>query len=200
MTLRLILVGLVTSMGLELPSGRDVSSWAESGRAWADARFTDLPAPSVEVVPAIESADLDPAPGPVIVAAARCIQPDADRVFDAVSEGMAADFASDRAVTVAGIPASAADSDATVAESGMPAVGLPEGEELATAYAPGVEDAPAEAAGPASGDEPTEAAAAEDDAPSRADRLSSAVRMTREVVHAWAALIQDSAEEAGPAR
>src|SRR5262249_41667144 len=34
MGLRLALVGLVASLGLDLPSGRDVDRWAESGRTW----------------------------------------------------------------------------------------------------------------------------------------------------------------------
>ena len=38
MTLRIMLMGLVASLGFELPSGADVSGWAKAGAAWARRR------------------------------------------------------------------------------------------------------------------------------------------------------------------
>ena len=48
MTLRIMLVGLVASMGYDLPSGPDLSCWAQAGRDWVHARMTDLTGSVVE--------------------------------------------------------------------------------------------------------------------------------------------------------
>ena len=183
MTLRLILVGLVTSMGLELPSHRDVSCWVESGRAWANARVCDLTSCGVEVLPA--------------PAAESAGQPaEADLAFQAVQGEMAAEFRSDAILAAAEVQALDADSDApsdvTLVEV---TVGLPEGEELASASSV---DPATEATSTAS----IEMTAEEDeeDAPPRVDRLASAVRLTREAAQAWAAVMQEPADEAGSSR
>lgn len=41
MALRLMLVGLVVGLGVDLPGGEDVASWARSGRDWLQARVDD---------------------------------------------------------------------------------------------------------------------------------------------------------------
>ena len=200
MTLRLMLVGLVTGLGLELPSERDLSCWADSGRAWVHARLADLPRVGVEVV---QSDDLcgEPESEPAITPAAACSPTAADLAFEAASGRVSAEFASDMAATLASAKA-AADSDATFAEAAAPAaLDLPAGEEIAPAPATTVEVAAAEPAVPPSADDETCGGVAfEDEAPSRADRLSSAVRITREAVQAWSDLIRESADESGPAR
>ena len=203
MTLRLMLVGLVTGMGLELPSERDLSCWADSGRAWVHARLADLPSFGVEVVQTDDVCG-EPEPEPAVKPAATESAPTAaDLAFEAASGRVSADFASDQAASLASARV-AADSDATFAEAAAPAAfGRPAGEEIATvpAPAPTVEVAAAEPAVPPSADDETCGGVAfEDEAPSRADRLSSAVRITREAVQAWSDLIRESADESGPAR
>ena len=205
MMLRLILVGLVTSMGLELPSGRDVSCWAESGRSWANAQVAALTTSGVEVAPA-EAPGV--AVGPV----------EADRAFEAVGAEMAADFAADRALTCAQAQAPAlalaqpdagcdGDTAAAVAVAEAVAVaraeaepgiieevviGLPSGEEVAAVALSTPADEPAMGAVAVVAEEDMEAG---DDTPSHADRLAEAVRLTREAAQAWADLIQEPADE-----
>ena len=48
MTLRIMLAGLVASMGLELPGGPDVSPWMRSGLDWVHARLADPSGPAFE--------------------------------------------------------------------------------------------------------------------------------------------------------
>ena len=187
MMLRLMLLGLVASMGLELPSGRDVASWASTGRAWAEARMAGPV--GVESAPGLSSPR-----GP-----RRVVETRADLAFEAISDGMAAEFAADRAEPVAVLPEAV---DAPLVTLDEAVVGLPEGEEppildeVALARAePSSQAIPAEP-----GDSSDEGIDAEDEAPTRADRLTSALRKTQEAVRAWADLIGESADEAEPAR
>ena len=201
MMLRLILVGLVTSMGLELPSGRDVSCWAESGRAWATAQVAAL-TPGGEVAP---TGVAEVAVGPV----------EADRAFEAIGAEMAADLAADRALACAQVPALAqpdagcdGDTAAAVAEAVAVAeaqaepgvieevvIGLPSGEEVAAVAlsTPADEPVVTVAVAVAVAEEDMECG---DDTPSQSDRLAEAVRLTRQAAQAWADLIQEPADEA----
>ena len=45
MLLRVMLVGMVTSLGLELPTENDVDSWSQAGRDWCQARLAEWDAP-----------------------------------------------------------------------------------------------------------------------------------------------------------
>ena len=189
MTLRIMLLGLVASMGIELPSDADVSSWTRSGRDWVNARLVDLSGRSVEADPADAGpADCHQASTPTgspVVAVAEDSTASADNAFEAVSGAMAADFSADlMAIQAEESSTEAAPVALVVLET--PAVGLPDGEETMCQAARADE---AEAVGPG---EPT---IESDESPSRLERVSSAVRLTREAVHAWAALIEESAEE-----
>ena len=183
MMLRLMLVCLVTSMGLELPSSRDVSCWGESGSAWVNALVSGPTATSVEIVAA---------PEPVLA----LLPVDADLAFEAISGELVSDFTTDQTVTIAEVASCDIDCESSSSEAYKTvAVGLPDGEELATMTR--VDDA----------NEPDCLATLEpmvedvnDDAPSAADRLASAVRLTCEAAQAWAAVIQDSAAEADCSR
>jgi hypothetical protein len=186
MTLRIMLLGLVASMGIELPSGAEVTSWTRSGRDWVAATWADLPGSCVGADPA----DAGPTDchqaskqtgSPVIAVAEDCRTSD-DMVFEAVSEGMAADFSADL-LTMQAEESPSETAAVMLSSDEPPAVGLPDGEESMTLAVPADE---AEAVEP---DEET------DESPSHLDRVSSAVRLTREAVQAWASLIQESAEE-----
>ena len=92
MALRIILMGLVASMGLDAPSGPEFASWTQSGRAWVHARMADLTGSDVEAdqpdagptgcLQADESITVEPAPS-------------IDKAFVAVSEAMVAGFVAD---------------------------------------------------------------------------------------------------------
>ena len=92
MTLRIMLVSLVASLGLELPSDHDLACWSRSGREWVAARLADFSGPGLEAdQPAAEVA-AEPDATPVI---AEVVKADDDRTFEVASEAMAADFAAD---------------------------------------------------------------------------------------------------------
>ena len=180
MLLRLILVSLVTSMGLELPSSQDVSCWAESGRSWANAKLADLTVPEVAVVSATDLGE-------------ECPSEEADLVFQSVVGEMAGDFATDQCDLRGSQPASDAYCDAMPVEVvETVVVVLPEGEELAAVV---VMDDVVEPSSIASLDD--EPSFEEDEvAPSRTDRIASAIRLSREAVQAWADLVQECGEDA----
>ena len=75
MALRLLLVGLVIGLGVDLPSGDEIATWARAGSDWVQAR-------------------IDGAFGPEAVAEAT---PTDDAAFAAIVDEMAGTFASDRA-------------------------------------------------------------------------------------------------------
>src|SRR3954453_5202836 len=84
-TLRIMLVGLVASLGFELPSDNDLSRWSRSGREWVAARLAGFPGPPVEAdQPVVETADV-PTASPTFAEV-----PDAntDRSFEAASAAM----------------------------------------------------------------------------------------------------------------
>src|SRR4051794_7553825 len=76
MALRLLLVGLVIGLGVELPSGDEISSWARAGGDWLQARIVG--AFGAEAV-----AESKPAP---------------DAEFAAIVDRMADSFAADLAL------------------------------------------------------------------------------------------------------
>ncbi|CAN5877102.1 hypothetical protein BH23PLA1_BH23PLA1_31410 [soil metagenome] len=99
MAFRMILVGVVASLGFDLPTGRDVEDWASTGRAWFDARVSEFQARQ-EIV--------EGAPAPEVIALAGTVE---DRTFAAVVEEMVSAFVvngqtmaplSEEAVPVAG--------------------------------------------------------------------------------------------------
>ena len=191
MTLRIMLVGLVASLGFELPSDGDLSCWSHSGREWVAARLADFSGPRREADPPVaEGVGRAVAEAPALAEASHA---DADLIFEVASETMATDFAADLLALQSESPGP--DDAPTPAEAPVIAsVGLPAGEDLATPDAPAVE-----VVASSESVEADEASIEEEhDAPSVA-RLSNAVRLTREAVQAWAELIQESPEDAEPA-
>lgn len=187
MILRLMLVGLATSMGLELPSGRDLSCWAESGRAWADARLSDLAGPVVECGPDLAVAACSEGPGEPDgpTAEAEGFRATADPAFEVAVERIVDEFAADLVAT----RARELESGPVVAMvDGPMLVGLPEGEELSGPRDP--------ADGVASESETAGESAEVDDPDSRSSRLSSALQMTREAVRAWADVMAECPADA----
>ena len=195
MTLRIMLLGLVASMGIELPSGADVSCWTRSGRDWVAARLVDRSGSGVEA----DRADVPPTDcrqaeeGIESPGVARGVEASDDIAFEAVAEGMAADFAADLMAMTEDGPSSE-ESPSSLAQTEASGANPPEAEELASLALPMIEvDAVGEE------DPASEAIAETEEVPSRADRVSSAVRLTREAVQAWVSLVQDPHEDACPA-
>jgi hypothetical protein len=186
MALRFLLMSLVAGMGLELPNGQELSSWTRAGREWAGARMVDLSALRSEAECAfLGSTDCeraDESAGPTATADAGSSS--ADLAFDVVVEGMASTFAADLAAIRVEGPESAFAPGALADQ--------PRGEDppLLAWRDPEPESAtfPAPAA-----EEPTSPAETSPSA-SRVDRLSAAVRLTRQAVIAWASLIEGPSE------
>lgn len=193
MALRLVLVGLVASMGIELPSGSDLANWTRTGREWAGARTADLSVIRVEAARTCAGpADCGPAEGHLGAAdVTGAGSGRADLAFDVVVEGMAVDFAADFASLRVDGPAPDQVPDAiSGGERGVVPTELswsdPE---------PVPADPIAEVA--------IEAPALPVEAPlvsRRSERLSTAVRLTRQALDAWARLIEGSAEAVADVR
>jgi hypothetical protein len=195
MTLRIMLVGLVASLGFEPPSGSDVSSWAQAGRAWFQARMLDHSGPVVE-----PKLDLD-GPSDCRQVVEKCEVPtsvcekqaDPDEAFKTVSETIVADLSADLLANHR--EESPTDQVASKVATDEPSpIALPEGEEVGCLVvvaeeAKTAEVAWSEEARPAESVEPIV------EPPARLDRVSSAVRLTREAVQAWAELMQQPVDE-----
>lgn len=198
MALRCLLVGLVASLGFQLPSGQDVTSWTRPGRDWVAARtitLSDLKATAsvwfaAEPEPAAQPPVAEPAPALAVAPAAEPA-PD-DLAFAAITEGMAASFAADlevaRAEEAAAVRDEPAPAPAAEAVAAADPTGEPEHESMALAHA---EPAP-EAVTPGQAEFAPEAVTQGDAEPaaSPATRLTSAVRATREAMNAWASVVQ----------
>jgi hypothetical protein len=187
MALRFVLVGLVASLGFEMPGGPDVSSWARTGRDWFNARMAEVTSLRSEAERALalaadcERSD-DQAPAPNAEVAPTRL----DLTFDAVVDGMARDFSADQASIEVARPVE--EAIAAVDPTDGPTVEMPEVACLdPTADEDGV-DTLAEA-----GPEPEPATAPATEVVSRVERISTAVRLTRRAMEAWASLIQPSA-------
>jgi hypothetical protein len=181
MALRIMLMGLVASMGFELPGSLDVSTWARSGRDLVYARLTDPSGPIVE--------DGRPDPRPTdcrLADASEAIVPPAiieqvaapaDAAFLAASEATAADFVADSA-SMRDETSPSADIPSMLSCEAPP-VGLPVGEVLAVDGSDGDGGATVWM----------------EQRPTRAERVISAIRLTHEAVRAWSELIQESPDE-----
>jgi hypothetical protein len=200
MTLRIMLVGLVASMGFDLPGGPDLSCWMQSGRGWVHARVADLTGPDVEADrPDAGPTDCRQAEPPVSIAPSAIderVDAVDDTAFVEASEAMVAEFAAD-SMTMRDERSPIEDASAMLAGEAPP-VGLPGGEEMAVEVTPVGEDDPADVI--ASDDVPGEGMTATDETPTRADRVSTAIRLSCEAVRAWTNLFQQSPDDACPAR
>jgi hypothetical protein len=182
MALRFVLVGLVASMGFEMPSGGDVESWTRTGQNWFEARLAELSSLRLEASRAFDAAtDCEradasaPAPVPAVeVASVR-----EDLTFEAVVDGMAKDFTADLASI--NEPRPAEEAIATV----EPFREMPE-----AAPSPSPSPAPAIESVVEARPEPVVSPAT-----SRVEKISTALRLTRQAMSAWAALIQPSVVE-----
>lgn len=180
MTLRIMLVSLVTSLGLELPSGADVSSWAEAQSTWVRAAMLDRSATGDEAPPALARvADRHQAGETSEAPATACPKADhSDAAFEAATGAMAADLASD-------LLASQPEEAPAIDEAGS-ALAL-------ETPSPAEDDSVGCLANAEAGDEMDEIIVEAEPAP-KVDRVSSAVRLTREAVQAWVDLLQPDAE------
>jgi hypothetical protein len=193
MALRIILMGLVASMGFDVPSGPEFSSWTQSGRAWVHARMVDLTGSDVEA----DQPDAEPT-GCLQADASITVEPSpsVDKTFVDVSEAMVAGFVAD-AMTMTNEPSTTEAAPATLAGEPAP-VGLPFGEELPGWASTGSDTDPAGTV------ESKEVAGEEttltDEAPTRLDRISSAVQLSRDAVQAWTNLMREAADDCLPTR
>ena len=197
MALRCLLVSLVASLGFDLPSNRDVTSWKVMGRDWYAARAIDLSAMGAEasgwlgandptMKPSAALAET-PAP-PAAMAMAMASGPDEsirrrDLAFDAVGEELAAALAADRRLLAEANPVPTPVADAPAIEVVVLAPAEPpcRPEAVADDLAFPVPDA---------ADTADEADDAGEETPAPPGRLASAVRLTRDAVQAWTALVQ----------
>ena len=107
MALRCLLVSLVATLGFELPSGQDVTSWTMSGQNWVSARGGDLASMGSatsgwlglndpDLVTTLVGPTLAAASSQVIASAeAAAASESADLAFESVGEGMTLTFADD---------------------------------------------------------------------------------------------------------
>ncbi len=183
MTLRIMLVGLVTSLGLELPSGADVSSWAEAQSTWVRAAMLDQSATGDEAPPVLaQVADRHQAGETPEAPATACPNADpSDAAFEAASGAMTADLAAD---LLASLP-----EEAPAIDEAEPALAL-------EAPSPAEDESVGCLAVAEAGDEMDERdeVAFEAEPTPTVDRVSSAVRLTREAVQAWVDVLQQDAE------
>jgi hypothetical protein len=100
MLLRVVMVGAVASLGLSLPTGRDLERWAQSGRAWWETTVAEWRARLPNVGPAVASEMTteeteEPAPAaPKAPAAPVAARATAAPDFDAIVNQIAQSFGS----------------------------------------------------------------------------------------------------------
>ena len=202
MALRCLLVGLVASLGFELPSSQDVTSWTALGQNWVSARSADLSALQAEATGWLTATDptlrprtdqvatAEAEPMAVAEATTEAAASPADLAFDSIGEGMALAFGTDlEAIRAEGA------TDARKLEAASEVVATVEPQ-------PQPEDERMTLAFPAPSADLTDEEGMDQDeiAAIRADRLSSAVRLTREAVQAWASVIESVGDEVIPTR
>jgi hypothetical protein len=190
-----MLLGLVASMGFELPSGADLSRWIDSSRCWVGSTVADRSghcgeASKPDVVPADCRQAQESCPAPCLAMPPKLSE---DQAFEAVTDAIAADFTADL-VAKAPEPQPVVEETTVVEVFEIPAVGLPAGEELVSQV---VTEEKVDVAVPAEKPVTTELTEAVQD---RLERISSAVRLTRDAVQAWADVIQDPIDEISPTR
>jgi hypothetical protein len=219
MMLRIMLLGLVASMGFELPSGNDLACWTQSGREWVDARLADQTVPSVEVqkpcalpTDCLQAEKSESCHAPIVVE--RSNSPE-DKTFDAITTRMAADFAADLVAKGDESKSTEVEPSPVVVQE-IPPVGLPCGEEVVYQVTLAEKVAVVEVTEVTKVVEVVEVAKVvevvsdpivtvevtevTDTMQERLDRINSAVRLTREAVQAWAEVIQDPVDETSPTR
>ena len=170
MGLRIMLLGLVVGMGVELPSADRFESWASQGRQFATSVWTEVQALRNGTEASPEAAKIE----------ARQLAAKADRTFDAAMDAVATEIAADLAL---------------IAKANDPVRN-----EIAEIDAEGVEapttvDVASDAEFP-DGPDAMDVAALDEVSEPDADRgedeerLTSAVRLTRDAVGAWIDLLK----------
>ena len=213
MTLRIMLLSLVASLGLELPKDDTLSTWMHTGREWVVSMVGEPkeccgePNKLDAAVAVCHATSAESSCRPAVVEPSSMV---ADAAFETVTNALAADFAADPVVADA-LESKATDpsmSSVEVAEmTEAPAVGLPDGEEMASLpvvaetvvqeATPTCEEAmDMELAEAATVEESTTSTEATEVTPSRADRLAHALQLTRDAMNAWAEVMQEPAAEA----
>jgi hypothetical protein len=200
MTLRIMLVGLVASLGFEPPTGSDVSGWVQAGKAWVQARMLDRSGPEVELKLDLagpsdcQRVDLKFEVPPLV-----CEKEGAsDSAFKAVLDGIATDLSADLLAN----HREEAPSDQVASKLAIEApapVPLAEAEDVGCLIVPVDEAKTAEVAWTGE-DKPADSVESTIGLPERPDRVSSAVRLTREAIQAWADLMQQPFEACQPTR
>jgi hypothetical protein len=172
MALRLILLSLVALFSLELPTSRDVAAWSRNGNQWVGDRLAD----AAQWMTAIGQTCTGVSPTELANEPTATVDPiveeittmRADLSFEAAIDGFVTDLRSglDSSATV--VVQATADLTVEVAEPVCFERGPATDE--SSSVAPAVELSP----GP--------------------DRLTSAVRLTREALSAWASLLPQSTD------
>lgn len=199
MVLRCLLVSLVASLGFDLPTGQDVTSWTMSGKTWVSDRAVDLSAMGAEASgwlgindPTMKSNPAAlPATEVVVVAPTEVTEAmPADLAFDSIGEGMALAFQDDLSTARAEeiVPAPADEAVVVMIVTTEPLC-QPVEEGLTMAFPAADADATTE--------EMDQSAVVQSDS---AERFSSAVRLTRDAVQAWASLVQTVGNDASLTR
>jgi hypothetical protein len=187
MALRLLLVGLVIGMGVELPSGDEVASWAHAGRAWIQARVDGLLGPDAlaEVRP-----DPDAEFAAIVddMALAFAAEPKPDVAFTAIVDDMATSFAADLARVE---PPKVEPAPRRLAAAFEP-LEVPDDLETGVAFALNRESQGVGIVPEPIAPEPAKIAAlgTESTVPSGPERLASAVRLTGQAAAAWMAVLR----------
>lgn len=205
MVFRCLLVSLVASLGFELPSGQDVTSWTRSGQGWVSARIVELSAlqaeasgwlgmndPTVKRMAELAVAETTPVP---VLQAAELAAP-AELAFESINESMAQDFARDQVQIAAALP-QAPEATPIVPESTQTIVAIIETESTANPEIESMTLVLANSLADTHADEVEEEESTVDDSTAR---LNSAVRLTCEAVQAWATVIQNVGDDAIPTR
>jgi len=200
MALRCLLVSLVASLGFELPSNQDVTSWTALGQNWVSTRSVELSALQAEATGWLTSTDptlkpkteqvgtTEAEPLAVAEVATEAATSPADLAFDSIGEGMALAFGTDLEEAEGATVAPKVETAPEVVAIAEPQP-QPEEERMTLAF-------------PAPSTDLTDEEGMDQDeiAAIRADRLSSAVRLTREAVQAWASVIESVGDEVIPTR
>jgi hypothetical protein len=178
MAVRLLLVGLVIGLGLDLPSGDEVASWAHIGASWVQARVDGMLGAG-----AVAEAQPDPdAEFAAIVddmALAFAAEPKPDLAFSAIVDDMATSFAADLA-RVAPPKVDPAPRRLVAFEP----LDVPDDLDVGIAFALN-----RDSQGVGISPEPPEP---EPKAPGGPERLASAVRLTGQAAAAWMAVLRGS--------
>ncbi|MBX6316333.1 MAG: hypothetical protein IRY99_25990 [Isosphaeraceae bacterium] len=202
MLLRLLLVGAVTTMGLDLPTGRDLERWCRSGRDWweaavarcqdkeAAARAEEAPGESLAPADLLRSIAAEMTPGPSEpVAAMPTAEASVDEAFQAVVGGMVMAFreaAPAREAGAAVISAEEIQGSGDTTPTFEP-VEVPEDLYPGLAYALNREAEGVPTALLEEAIEMTEVTETKSDAPRT--RLATAIRLTGQAVQAWLSVL-----------